>query len=96
MEGGWSLREEWFDAPSSTYRSRNLHVMLDGKILEARAEPGYHANEVIRCYGTREMETLALDAGFEIVDHLTRGHLGHPDYMAEAWEPREYVVLRKP
>lgn len=44
----------------------------------------------------REMENLAKDAGFEIADHLTRNHLGNPDYRAEAWEPRGWIVLRKP
>lgn len=73
-----------------------MHIMRDGRIIEVKQEPGYHANEAIRCYGTREMEALAREAGFEVVDHLTRSHLGHTDYEAEAWEPREFVVLRKP
>jgi 2-polyprenyl-3-methyl-5-hydroxy-6-metoxy-1,4-benzoquinol methylase len=96
MEGGYSLREEWFDAPSGTYRSKTIHILLDGRIIEPKKEAGYNANEVIRCYGMREMENLVKESGFEIVDHLTRHHLGNPDYKAEAWEPRGWIALRKP
>ena len=62
-EDGWELSESWFDAETSTYRSRVFIIRKDGTLLRPMAEPGYHANEVIRCYTIPEMQALLSGAG---------------------------------
>ena len=74
IESGFSLSEKWFDVPTSTYRTTVRHVMKDGRIIEPADEHGYHANEVIRCYGAKEMEMPAASVGLTVTEHLTRKH----------------------
>jgi ubiquinone/menaquinone biosynthesis C-methylase UbiE len=95
IENGYSLAEEWFDAPTATYRTRHLHILYDGRIIEGADEEGYGANEVIRCYSAREIELLAGSVGFKITAHLTRNHVGNPGYQAKDDEPRGMLVLLK-
>jgi len=84
-----------FDAATSTYRSKNMHILLEGKIIKPAEESGYHADEVIRCYGAREIELLAERSGFKVKAHLTRKQIGNPDYVLEESEPRRMIVLEK-
>jgi SAM-dependent methyltransferase len=93
IEGGYSLSEEWVDVPTSTYRSRHTHIFLDGRIIES-AEDGC-ASEILRCYSAREIEALAVAAGFTIAAHLTRNHIGNPAYSPHPEEPRGMIVLKK-
>ena len=95
IENGYALSEEWFDVPTSTYRTRIMHILLDGTIIEAADEAGYGANEVIRCYGAREIEILAESAGFIVTAHLSRKNVASHDYMPEENEPRGMLILRK-
>lgn len=95
IENGYALAEEWFDVPTSTYRTRHTHVLLDGRIIEGADEEGYGANEIIRCYTTREIELLAVSTGFTPTAHLTRNHVENPGYQAGDSEPRGMLVLRK-
>ena len=95
IENGYALSEEWFDVPTSTYRTRIMHILLDGTILEAADEAGYGANEVIRCYSAKEIELLAESAGFTVTAHLSRKSIGNPDYIPEENEPRRMLILKK-
>jgi SAM-dependent methyltransferase len=95
IEGGYSLGEEWYDAPTSTYRSNRTHIMLDGRIITAADEENKGAFEVLRCYSAREMETLGENAGFSVAAHLTRNHIGNPGYQPRPDEPRGMIVLLK-
>jgi ubiquinone/menaquinone biosynthesis C-methylase UbiE len=95
IDGGYALSEEWFDVPTSTYRTRNAHVFLDGRIIEGADEEGYGANEVIRCYSAREIEALAAAVGFTVTAHLTRNHIGNTCYTAREDEPRGMIVIKK-
>jgi len=95
IENGYSLAEEWFDVPSATYRTKHIHILLDGRIIEGAEEEGYGANEVIRCYGAREIELLAGSVRFKVTAHLTRNHIGNSDYQAKDGEPRGMLVVSK-
>lgn len=95
IENGYSLAEEWFDASTATYRTKHMHILLDGRIIEGADEEGYGANEVIRCYSAREIELLAKNVGFKVTAHLTRNHIGNPGYQAKDDEPRGMLVLLK-
>ncbi len=95
IENGYSLAEEWFDTPTSTYKTKHTHILLDGRIIEGVDEEGYGANEVIRCYSAREIELLAGSVGFKVIGHLTRNHIGNPNYQAKDDEPRGMLVVSK-
>ena len=64
IEGGWELTEAWFDFKRANYYTRCFHVMKDGRIIEPAPEDEYHANQVVRCYGIREMDLHCAAAGF--------------------------------
>lgn len=55
----------------------------------------YNANEIIRCYGFREIEDLAERSGYAVRAHLSGKQIGNPDYIPEASEPRGMIVLAK-
>jgi 2-polyprenyl-3-methyl-5-hydroxy-6-metoxy-1,4-benzoquinol methylase len=95
IDGGFSLREEWFDVPTSTLRTKSMHILLDGRVIMPAEETDYNANEIIRCYGCREIEDLAERTGFGVKAHLPKKQVGNPDYMPEANEPRGMIVLTK-
>jgi ubiquinone/menaquinone biosynthesis C-methylase UbiE len=95
IEQGFALREEWFNVSTSTYHSRNTHILLEGKIIQAAEETDYGADEIIRCYGAREMELLAEKTGFSVKAHLSNKNIGNPDYAPEAGEPRGNIILTK-
>jgi ubiquinone/menaquinone biosynthesis C-methylase UbiE len=95
IDDGFSLREEWFDAPTSTYRTKHIQILLDGKIIRPAEEAGYGADEIIRCYGVREIEDLAERTGYAVKAHLARKQIGNPDYIPEASEPRGMLILEK-
>lgn len=93
LEGGYALTEEWFHVPTSTWRTRHVHIFLDGRLIEAADGDDYGANEVLRCYTATEIERLARSAGFGIDAHLCRQHVGDKDYQPGDDEPRGIVVL---
>jgi ubiquinone/menaquinone biosynthesis C-methylase UbiE len=95
INDGFALREEWFDVPTSTYRTKHFHILTEGKIIEAADEAGYGANEVIRCYGAREIELLAERFGYSVKAHLAGKQIGSPDHVPEENEPRGMVILEK-
>jgi SAM-dependent methyltransferase len=95
IDGGYALREEWFDAPTSTYRTKNVHILLDGRMIRAADEKGYGADEVIRCYGAREIELLGGRTGFTVKAHLSNNNIGNPGYVPEPHEPRGNIILAK-
>lgn len=95
IEGGFALAEEWYHVPTSTWRTRHWHIFKDGRLIEAADENGHGANEIIRCYSAPEMEALCEAAGFQVLAHLSRKHVGKIDYQPKDDDPRGIVVLQK-
>ena len=95
IDGGFALSEEWFDAATSTHNSKNMHILTEGKIIQAKEETDYNADEIIRCYGAREIELLSEKAGFNVKAHLSNKNIGNPDYVPEVGEPRGNIILVK-
>jgi len=95
IEEGYSLFESWFEAPTSTYRTRNTLILNEGKIIKEPERDEYNSNEVIRCYGCRELENLAERNGYEVKAHLSTKQISSPDYIPEINEPRGLIFLKK-
>jgi hypothetical protein len=72
-----------------------MHILLDGRIIEAADEYGNNISEVLRCYTAHEMVNLAETAGFSVKAHLTRNHIGNLDYQPRENEPRRMMVIKK-
>ena len=95
VEGGFSLREEWFAVPTSTYRTRNTLILDEGKIIREPERADYNSNEVIRCYGCKEIENLVKRNGYEVTAHLSNKQINNPNYIPEINEPRGLIFLKK-
>lgn len=95
IDGGLQLSEHWYHTETGTYRSNVRHIMANGDVIEPAAEPGYHANEVIRCYTVPEMERLMCEAGFQVEKHLPQRCIDELDCVVTEWEPRDIVVARR-
>lgn len=95
IDGGYGLHEEWFHAATSTYRTRNKHIFLDGRIVEPAEEDTYSANEIIRCFGAREMELNAESVGFRVQSHICRRQMKQDSSEPDEAEPKGMVLLRK-
>ena len=75
---GWQLTETWHDAETATYRSRNFIIRKDGVMIIPKTEPGYHADEIIRCYTVPEMKTLFRQSGLHYLAGYTTAELSLP------------------
>jgi cyclopropane fatty-acyl-phospholipid synthase-like methyltransferase len=95
IKDGYELSETWFDMTTSTYQGTVRLIMHNGTVLVPKNEPGYHANEVIRCYTVPEMEGLLKSARFEDIKHLSRKHIDEPGISIEPGETRDIVVAKK-
>lgn len=95
-EEGWELDESWFDTETSTYRSRVLIIQKDGTLLRPKTEPGYHANEVIRCYTIPEMRTMLAKAGLRYLASYSADDLSIPPKPLAPGAVRNIVVAGRP
>jgi 2-polyprenyl-3-methyl-5-hydroxy-6-metoxy-1,4-benzoquinol methylase len=95
IDGGYELSEHWFDTETSTYRGTVRLILNDGTVVLPKKEPGYNANEVIRCYTVPEMENLLQDAGFCDIHHLSRRHIDEPGLKLSDGDERDIAVAVK-
>ena len=78
LEDGWELDETWLDVETCTHRSTGFIIKKDGTMVVPKEEPGYHANEKIRCYTIPEMKKMFSTAGLEYVACYSTRHLDVP------------------
>lgn len=78
IEDGWELSEDGFDTETSTKWGTVFIIRKDGTIIVPKQEPGYHANERIRCYTMPEMQKMFLEAGLEYLACYSDRHLDVP------------------
>jgi SAM-dependent methyltransferase len=95
IEGGYSLAEEWYDPLSSTYRTRHIHILLEGRIIEAADEGGRGADEIIRCYGAQEIERNVRAIGFRVAAHLSRSQMEKNEKYSDPDEIPSMLVVQK-
>jgi len=93
---GWELSESWFDTQTSTYRSRIFIIRKDGTLLRPKEEPGYHANEVIRCYTIPEMRAMISKAGLRYLASYSNDDLSVPPKPPAPEAVRNIVVAERP
>ncbi len=93
---GWELSESWFDAETSTYRSRIFVIRKDGTLLYPKVESGYHANEIIRCYTIPEMRTMLSKVGLRYLASYSDDDLSVPPKPPAPEAVRNIVVAERP
>ncbi len=96
IENGWELSEVWFDAETKTYRSRIFLIKEDGTLIRPRPEPGYHADEVIRCYTVPEMRGMIKKAGLKYLASYSSKDLSLPPKSPAPEVERNIVVAERP
>jgi len=70
-DDGWDLYESWFDEETRTYRGKTFIIRRDGTMIVPKAEPGYHADETIRCYTVEELEAMIKEAGLDYMGNYS-------------------------
>lgn len=96
MKDGWQLSESWLDAETCTYRSQVFIIRKDGTLLRPKKEPGYHANETIRCYTIPEMRAMLSKAGLRYLASYSDRDLSVPPKPLVAESLRNMVVADRP
>jgi SAM-dependent methyltransferase len=74
----WELEETWFEAETCTHCGTSVIIRKDGTVIVPTKEPGYHANERIRCYTLREMRAMFSSAGLEYSASYSSRYLDVP------------------
>ncbi len=92
VKDGWELSEAWFDAETSTYRSRIFIIRKDGALIRPKVEPGYHADEAIRCYTIPEMRGMLNKAGLKYLASYSSKDLSLPPKPPAPEAERNIVV----
>jgi SAM-dependent methyltransferase len=92
---GWELSETWFDVEASTYRSRIVIIRNDGVILRPKPEPGYHADEVIRCYTVPEMQAMFVKVGLHYRTSYSSDDLSVPPKPLAVDVVRNIIVAER-
>ncbi len=96
IEDGWELSESWYDAETGTYRGTIFIIRKDGTLLRPKVEPGYHANEAIRCYTLPEMRGMLTQAGLRQVAAYSSGDFSLPPATLPPETARNIVVAERP
>jgi len=95
IKDGWELSETWFDAETSTYRSRIFIIRKDGTLVRPKPEPGYHADEAIRCYTVPEMRGMLNKAGLKYLASYSSKDLSLPPRPPAPEVERNIVVAER-
>ncbi len=94
-DSGWELREEWFDAQTASYRSKTMLINRDGTVIVPKREPGYHADESIRCYSVPEMRQMTAAAGLRYLTGYSSRELTLPPKTLQADVARNMIVAER-
>jgi len=95
VKEGWELDETWLDYETSTRCANTIIIYDDGTIIKPKDEPGYHANERIRCYSLPEIKGMLEQAGFEFITSFNSRDLDLPVKQPDASTPHDIVVAQK-
>ena len=92
---GWELSEAWFDAETSTYRSRIIIIRKDGTLIRPKVEPGYQSDEAIRCYTIPEMRAMLKKAGLKYLASFSSKDLSLPPRPPTPEAERNIVLAER-
>jgi SAM-dependent methyltransferase len=95
IKNGWELSEAWYDAETSTYRSRIFIIRKDGTLIRPKVEPGYHADEAIRCYTIPEMRAMLAKAGLKYMAGYSSKDLSLPPRPPAPEAERNIIVAER-
>ena len=92
IEDGWEFGEGRFDAETSTQYGTVFIIRKDGTMIVPKQEPGYHANEGIRCYTVPEMQKMFSIADLEYVACYSDQYMDVPPRMLPKETIRNIIV----
>ncbi len=96
LEDGWEFGETWFDAETCTRCGTVFIIRKDGTMIVPKKEPGYHANERIRCYTIPEMQAMLSKADIRYVASYSDRHLDVPPKMLPRDAVRNIILGQRP
>ena len=96
IKDGWELSEGWLDAETSTYRSRIFLIKKDGTLIRPKVEPGYHADEAIRCYTVPEMRGMLNKAGLKHLASYSSKDFSLPPRPPAPEAERNIILAERP
>ena len=96
IKDGWELNETWFDTETSTYQGKVFIIRKDGTLLRPKVEPGYHANETIRCYTIPEMCAMLSKAGLRYLASYSDDNLSVRPKPSVPEAVRNIIVAERP
>lgn len=95
IDNGWELTETWFDTETNTRRGRVFIIAKDGTLIRPKPEPGYHADETIRCYTIPEMRSMLSTAGLTYVASYSSRDLSIPPKSLAPEANRQILVAER-
>ena len=95
LDDGWDLCESWFDEATKSYRARTFIIRRDGTMIVPKQEPGYHADESIRCYTVNELRAMLAEAGLEYVGNYSSRDLDNEKKDRPSASTSDIVVARR-
>lgn len=91
-EEGWELGETWFDNETNTYKSTVFIIRKDGVIIKPKSEPGYNADEAIRCYTVPEIKAMLEIAGLNYIGSFSSADMSIPAKTPSPGTERNIVI----
>jgi len=88
----WQLEETWFDVEACTHCGKSIIIRKDSTMIVPKEEPGYNANERIRCYTIPEMRAMFSNAGLEYLASYSSRYLQVPPASLPKSAIRNIVV----
>lgn len=95
FDDGWDLYESWFDEETKCYRARTFIIRRDGTMIVPKKQPGYHADETIRCYTLKELKIMLAEAGLEYVGDYSSRDLDSQGKNKPSASTSDIVVARR-
>ncbi|HUT02297.1 MAG TPA: class I SAM-dependent methyltransferase [bacterium] len=94
-EKGWDLYESWFEPETQCYRARTFLIQEDGTMIVPKPEPGYYADETIRCYTVDELKSMLAEAGLQYVGDYSSKELNKKSEGKAGASTSDIVVGRR-
>ncbi|MBN1593674.1 MAG: class I SAM-dependent methyltransferase [Candidatus Coatesbacteria bacterium] len=96
MKDGWDLFENWFDEETKMYRGRTFIIRRDGTMIVPKSQPGYHADESIRCYSVEELKAMLNESDLEYIGNYSSKDFSRPKSRGPSASASDILLARRP